>query len=175
MESKINVLGYIYMSETMFEKERPKKELSKRQKDALAKGREKLKKKRTGTIITDEEVSIPAPNPYKARQREERLLRQKVLDEKREIDIYNKLMKKGNDKINKFKELKYNWLDKAPSMKEYNDFKSVLDTITEEDILTDNHITKLEYGLNDFRVIPEEEEEEERPITPDLDNIVDID
>ncbi len=103
MESKINVLGYIYMSETMFEKERPKKELSKRQKDALAKGREKLKKKRTGTIIEENEVSIPQPSPYKARQREERLLRQKVLDEKREIDIYNKLMKKGNDKINKFK------------------------------------------------------------------------
>lgn len=176
MESKKNVLGYIYMSETMFEKERPKKELSKRQKDALAKGREKLKKKRTGTIITDEEVSIPAPSPYKARQREERLLRQKVLDEKREIDIYNKLMKKGNDKINRFKELKYNWLDKAPSMKEYNEFKGVLDTITEEDILTDNHLTKLEDGLNHFKVIPEapEEEEEERPSTPDLDNIVDI-
>ena len=91
-------------------------------------------------------------------------------------------MKKGNDKINRFKELKYNWLDQAPSMKEYNDFKGVLDTITEEDILTDNHLSKLEYGLDSFRVIADtndviaEEEEEERPITPppDLDNVVDI-
>tara|TARA_R110001632_G_scaffold27674_2_gene74213 strand:- start:8256 stop:8807 length:552 start_codon:yes stop_codon:yes gene_type:complete len=182
MESKKKLLGYIYMSEMMFEKERPKKELSKRQKDALAKGRAKLKQKRIGTIIEENEVSIPPPNPYKARQREERLLRQKVLDEKREIDIYNKLMKKGNDKINRFKELKYNWLDQAPSMKEYNDFKGVLDTITEEDILTDNHLSKLEYGLDSFRVIADtndviaEEEEEERPITPppDLDNVVDI-
>jgi len=139
-----------------------------------------LKQKRIGTIIEENEVSIPAPNPYKARQREERLLRQKVLDEKREIDIYNKLMKKGNDKINKFKELKYNWLDQAPSMKEYNDFKGVLDTITEEDILTDNHISKLEQGLNSFTIFPDEVIAEEAVesdgdyIATELDNIVDV-
>mgnify|MGYP003114480085 CR=1 FL=1 len=176
MINRKKTLGYIYMSETMFEKERPKKELSRRQKDALAKGRAKLKQKRTGTVIEEDTVSIPPINQYKGRQREERLERQKVLDEKREIDIYNKLMKKGNDKINKFKELKYKWLDEAPTMKEYTQFKGVMDNITEEDILNDYHIDKLNDGLSSFMPIQDViEEYEEGGDYNDLDNVVDID
>ena len=134
------------MSETIFEKERKpsSKPLTKKQKEALAKGRARLREKRAGVgdDVPDQAV--------KTRQKEERLARQRVLDEKREIDIYNKLMKKGNDKIAKFVDLKYKWLDKASSVKEYKDMKAVLDTITEEDILEDSHIPKLVEGARSF-------------------------
>lgn len=132
------------MGETMFEKEKPKRQLTKKQQEALKRGRDKLKAKRQGDDF--EEVK-----QIKTKQKHERLAKLRVMDEKREADIYNKLMKKGNDKIDKFKTLKYKWLDQAPDMKHYQDFKGVLDTITEEDILKDQHIEKLKHSLHGFR------------------------
>ena len=167
------------MGETMFEKEKPKKELSKKQLTALAKGRAKMKAKREGTYEEQliEEKEVKKVEQIRIKQREQRLDRQKVLDEKKEIAIYNKLMKKGNDKIDKFKEMKYKWLDKAPSMKEYTQFKNILDNITEEDVLNDYHIDILNDSMGAF--IPSEEEdeieiEEKEEIYP-LDNVIDID
>tara|TARA_R110000737_G_scaffold283723_1_gene290282 strand:- start:98 stop:583 length:486 start_codon:yes stop_codon:yes gene_type:complete len=161
------------MGETMFEKERPKKELSKKQLTALAKGRAKMKAKRDGTYEEQliEEKEVRNVEAIKVRQREQRLDRQKVLDEKKEIDIYNKLMKKGNDKINKFKEMKYKWLDKAPSMKEYTQFKNILDNITEDDVLNDYHIDMLNDSMGAFVSIVDEVEDD---VIADLDNVVDI-
>lgn len=169
------------MGETMFEKEKPKKELSSKQLKALAKGRAKLKAKKEGTYSPEEERKVEA---IKVRQREQRLERQAVLDEKKEIDIYNKLMKKGNDKIQEFKMMKYKWLDKAPSMKEYTQFKNILDTITEEDVLNDYHIDKLNDSMGQFvspEALMEEEdneltiEEEELVSEYDLDDVKNID
>ena len=166
------------MGETMFEKERPKKELSKKQLTALAKGRAKMKAKRDGTYEEQliEEKEVRNVEAIKVRQREQRLDRQKVLDEKKEIDIYNKLMKKGNDKINKFKEMKYKWLDKAPSMKEYTQFKNILDNITEDDVLNDYHIDMLNDSMGAFVSIVDEVEDDTQDgdIIADLDNVVDI-
>ena len=161
------------MGETMFEKERPKKELTKKQLTALAKGRAKMKAKRDGTYEEQliEEKEVRNVEAIKVRQREQRLDRQKVLDEKKEIDIYNKLMKKGNDKINKFKEMKYKWLDKAPSMKEYTQFKNILDNITEDDVLNDYHIDMLNDSMGAFVSIVDEVEDD---VIADLDNVVDI-
>ena len=161
------------MGETMFEKERPKKELTKKQLTALAKGRAKMKAKRDGTYEEQliEEKEVRNVEAIKVRQREQRLDRQKELDEKKEIDIYNKLMKKGNDKINKFKEMKYKWLDKAPSMKEYTQFKNILDNITEDDVLNDYHIDMLNDSMGAFVSIVDEVEDD---VIADLDNVVDI-
>jgi len=163
------------MGETMFEKDKPKKELTDKQKKALATGRKKLKAKRQAEDI--EVANI------KTRQREERQHREMVLDEKKEIEIYNRLMKKGNEKIERFKQQKYNWLDKAKNVKEYSEFKSVLDTITEEDILHDKHIDKLKESLSIHtrKKSPEPEPEPEldensddeaRPL--DLDDVVNV-
>tara|TARA_R110001606_G_scaffold42115_1_gene112991 strand:+ start:50 stop:550 length:501 start_codon:yes stop_codon:yes gene_type:complete len=166
------------MGETMFEKERPKKELTKKQLTALAKGRAKMKAKRDGTYEEQliEEKEVRNVEAIKVRQREQRLDRQKVLDEKKEIDIYNKLMKKGNDKINKFKEMKYKWLDKAPSMKEYTQFKNILDNITEDDVLNDYHIDMLNDSMGAFVSIVDEVEDDTQDgdVIADLDNVVDI-
>ena len=168
------------MGETMFEKERPKKELTKKQLTALAKGRAKMKAKRDGTYNGEtseqEEKEVRNVEAIKVRQREQRLDRQKVLDEKKEIDIYNKLMKKGNDKINKFKEMKYKWLDKAPSMKEYTQFKNILDNITEDDVLNDYHIDMLNDSMGAFVSIVDEVEDDTQDgdVIADLDNVVDI-
>ena len=169
------------MGETMFEKEKPKKELSKKQLTALAKGRAKMKAKREGTYEEQliEEKEVKKVEQIRIKQREQRLDRQKVLDEKKEIAIYSKLMKKGNDKIDKFKEMKYKWLDKAPSMKEYTQFKNILDNITEEDVLNDYHIDILNDSMGAF--LPSEEEDEIEIIENiieeiyPLDNVIDID
>ena len=170
------------MGETMFEKEKPKKELTKKQLTALAKGRAKMKAKREGTYEEQliEEKEVKKVEQIRIKQREQRLDRQKVLDEKKEIAIYNKLMKKGNDKINKFKEMKYKWLDKAPSMKEYTQFKNILDNITEDDVLNDYHIDMLNDSMGAFVSIVDEVEDDtqdgdiEYCVKADLDNVVDI-
>ena len=60
-------------------------------------------------------------------------------------------MKKGNDKIREWKMIKYRHLDKANNIKEYNELKAVLDTIDEEDVLTGNHIEKLQQGIDQYK------------------------
>ena len=121
--------------------QKPKKKLTEKQLRALADGRKKQKIKREKEIIQE----------TKTRQRKERLERERVLNEQEEIKIYNKLMKKGNDKIREWKEIKYKHLDKAPSIQEYNELKQILDQIDEEDVLTGTHIDKLEQGLEYYR------------------------
>lgn len=174
----------------MFEKDKPKKELTDKQRKALAAGRKKLKSKRD-----NDDIEISA---IKTRQKEERHERKRVADEKREIEIYNRLMEKGNEKIEKFKQHKYKWLDQAKNVKEYSEFKSVLDTITEEDILHDTHIGKLKHSLSSYtspaqsaggksapkgksepkeepEEEPEEKEEPDEPTTTeDIDDVVNV-
>jgi hypothetical protein len=133
---------------------KPTRKLTDKQLKALAEGRRKAKVKKEEKIIKE----------TKARQRAERLERERVLNEQKEIEIYNKLMEKGNKKIEEFKEIKYKYMEKASSIEEYNDLKEILDQITEEDILTGAHIDKLRQGEELFRVqppTPEPESEDE--------------
>jgi len=123
---------------------KPKKKLTEKQLRALADGRKKQKIKREKEIIQE----------TKTRQRKERLEREKVLNEQEEIKIYNKLMKKGNEKIREWKDIKYKHLDKAQTITEYNELKHLLDQIDEEDVLTGTHIEKLQQGLEFFRPTP---------------------
>jgi|TARA_R110002049_G_scaffold234276_1_gene407511 hypothetical protein len=120
---------------------KPKRKLTEKQLKALAEGRKKQKIKREKEIIIE----------TKHRQRKERIEREKVLNEQEEIKIYNKLMKKGNDKIREWKMIKYRHLDKANNIKEYNELKAVLDTIDEEDVLTGTHIEKLQQGIDQYK------------------------
>ncbi len=143
--------------------QKPKKKLTEKQLRALADGRKKQKIKREKEIIQE----------TKTRQRKERLERERVLNEQEEIKIYNKLMKKGNDKIREWKDIKYKHLDKANTIQEYNDLKHILDQIDEEDVLTGTHIDKLQQGLEYYRPPtepthpdPEDDEEEEDVETP---------
>ena len=140
---------------------KPKRKLTEKQLKALAEGRKKQKIKREKEIIIE----------TKHRQRKERVEREKVLNEQEEIKIYNKLMKKGNDKIREWKMIKYRHLDKANNIKEYNELKAVLDTIDEEDVLTGNHIEKLQQGIDQYKPKnpspePEEDVEDETEETP---------
>ena len=143
---------------------KPKRRLTEKQLKALAEGRKKQKIKREKEIIIE----------TKHRQRKERVEREKVLNEQEEIKIYNKLMKRGNDKIREWKMIKYRHLDKADNIKEYNELKAVLDTIDEEDVLTGSHIEKLHRGMDQYKpqnhenqeAEESEEEIEENPPTP---------
>lgn len=120
---------------------KPKRKLTEKQLKALAEGRKKQKIKREKEIIIE----------TKHRQRKERIEREKVLNEQEEIKIYNKLMKRGNDKIREWKQIKYRHLDRANNIKEYNELKTILDTIDEEDVLTGNHIEKLQQGVEQYK------------------------
>tara|TARA_R110001592_G_scaffold85314_3_gene251967 strand:+ start:4757 stop:5332 length:576 start_codon:yes stop_codon:yes gene_type:complete len=144
------MLPYVIMD---FEQhlDKPKRKLTKKQLESLAEGRKKQKVKKEREIIKETRV----------RQRQERLERERVLNEQKEIEIYNKLMERGNKKIEEFKSIKYKYLEKATSIEEYNDLKQIVDQITEEDILTGEHIEKLKEGLEEFRILPTIEEEEE--------------
>ena len=138
--------------------------MTEKQLKALADGRKKQKIKREKEIIQE----------TKFRQRKERLEREKVLNEQEEIKIYNKLMKSGNDKIRKWKDIKYKHLDKATSINEYNELKYILDQITEEDVLTGSHVEILQSGLEHYTESTESnpiehiEEEEEIPDSPPI-------
>jgi hypothetical protein len=134
---------------------KPARKLTKRQLEALAEGRRKQKIKKEREII----------QATRAQQRKERLERERVLNEQKEIEIYNKLMAKGNKKIEEFKKIKYRYMEKASSIEEYNDLKQIVDSITEEDILTNEHINKLKEGVEQFRILPELPEEGEEDVS----------
>ena len=128
--------------------QKPKKRrLTQKQKDALAEGKRRAKIKREQAIIQE----------TKAKQRLERTERQKVVDEQKEIEIYNRLMQKGNDKINKWKKIKYKYMSMADSMSDYNELKEVVQSITEEDVLTGKHIEYLKEVVDAYKN-PQKEE-----------------
>tara|TARA_R110000822_G_scaffold4884_7_gene20935 strand:+ start:114 stop:611 length:498 start_codon:yes stop_codon:yes gene_type:complete len=152
---------------------KPRGKLSVKQMKEFKLGKEKEKIKKEKALIKG----------TKARQRKERAERVSVLNEQKEIEIYNKLMAKGNTKINEFSTIKYKYLAQAESIEDYHDLKHVFDQITEEDILAGRHIEKLQLGIDDLsppqileEVKGEEEEEDEiteeriDPIYPDIED-----
>ena len=152
---------------------KPRGKLSVKQMKEFKLGKEKEKIKKEKALIKG----------TKARQRKERAERVSVLNEQKEIEIYNKLMAKGNTKINEFSTIKYKYLAQAESIEDYHDLKHVFDQITEEDILAGKHIEKLQLGIEELsppqiveEIIEEEEEEDEiteeriEPIYPDIED-----
>ena len=152
---------------------KPRGKLSVKQMKEFKLGKEKEKIKKEKALIKG----------TKARQRKERAERVSVLNEQKEIEIYNKLMAKGNTKINEFSTIKYKYLAQAESIEDYHDLKHVFDQITEEDILAGKHIEKLQLGIDELsppqileEVKGEEEEEDEiteeriEPIYPDIED-----
>ncbi len=159
-----------------------KRRLTQKQKDALAEGKRRAKVKREQAIIQE----------TRAKQRLERMERQKIVDEQKEIEIYNRLMKKGNDKISNWKKIKYKYMALANSMSDYNELKEVVQSITSEDVLTGKHVEYLKEVLDSYTnppldpedmeselpTIEEEDEveyqEEDRPLPPLLEDPRDI-
>ena len=152
---------------------KPRGKLSVKQMKEFKLGKEKEKIKKEKALIKG----------TKARQRKERAERVSVLNEQKEIEIYNKLMAKGNTKINEFSTIKYKYLAQAESIEDYHDLKHVFDQITEEDILAGKHIEKLQLGIDELsppqilEEIKEAEEEEDEiteeriePIYPDIED-----
>lgn len=130
---------------------KPRGKLSVKQMKEFKLGKEKEKIKKEKALIKG----------TKARQRKERAERVSVLNEQKEIEIYNKLMAKGNTKINEFSTIKYKYLAQAESIEDYHDLKHVFDQITEEDVLSGRHIEKLKSGLDDLTPQELEDIEEE--------------
>ena len=152
---------------------KPRGKLSVKQMKEFKLGKEKEKIKKEKALIKG----------TKARQRKERAERVSVLNEQKEIEIYNKLMAKGNTKINEFSTIKYKYLAQAESIEDYHDLKHVFDQITEEDILAGKHIEKLQLGIDELsppqilEEIKEDDEEEDEiteeridPIYPDIED-----
>ena len=130
---------------------KPRGKLTAKQQKEFKLGKQKEKIKKEKHIISQ----------TKARQRKERAERVSVLNEQKEIEIYNKLMVKGNAKINEFSTIKYKYLAQAESIEDYHDLKHVFDQITEEDVLSGRHIEKLQSGLDDLTPQELEDIEEE--------------
>tara|TARA_R110000765_G_scaffold4910_2_gene15394 strand:+ start:3498 stop:4010 length:513 start_codon:yes stop_codon:yes gene_type:complete len=130
---------------------KPRGKLTAKQQKEFKLGKQKEKIKKEKHIISQ----------TKARQRKERAERVSVLNEQKEIEIYNKLMIKGNAKINEFSTIKYKYLAQAESIEDYHDLKHVFDQITEEDVLSGRHIEKLQSGLDDLTPQELEDIEEE--------------
>lgn len=135
---------------------KPRGKLTAKQQKEFKLGKQKEKIKKEKHIISQ----------TKARQRKERAERVSVLNEQKEIEIYNKLMVKGNAKINEFSTIKYKYLAQAESIEDYHDLKHVFDQITEEDVLSGRHIEKLQSGLDDLT--PQELEDIEEELDEEL-------
>tara|TARA_Y100001938_G_C8066098_1_gene420265 strand:+ start:847 stop:1299 length:453 start_codon:yes stop_codon:yes gene_type:complete len=113
------------MSEEIFIKEKPKRKLTQAQLDGLAKGRAKVKAKRD------------AKNGKPTRQetmKEERKKKNKTIAEQREIELQRKLEKKHQEKIDRFNEIKYKYMDRCKTLSEMREMKEMLDDIEEEEV-----------------------------------------
>ncbi len=143
------------MGEEKFNKK--KRNLTEKQKLALAEGRKKMaikrnmekkqareegkeEKKRSNLpsyMEMDEEFNKVADEQKllvetRKRQEQERERKKKTLDEQEELKIKNKLQSKRQSKIDNFKLLKYKYMNKCKTLKEMRDFKDMIDGIDED-------------------------------------------
>ena len=142
---------------------RPKKKLSEAQLQALAKGRARMKEKRdeasarkkqkeeNEALFKEQERKRElrrVENDDKAivdnqkNRRTQKLKMNELLDQQREIALHNKFLKEHNAKLEKFKKIKYKYMEQAKSLKEYTEFKSIMDDIPEEVVLDNGKLVK---------------------------------
>lgn len=126
--------------EAIFNKEeKPKRKLTEAQLKGLAKGRAKVAEKRRIALEKENEKEI-----LKTRQNQKREYKHKnkTIQLQREEEIEEKLKQESINRIEAFTKLKYKYMEKAKTLTELRDMKSVLDTITEEDLMDLNALSK---------------------------------
>lgn len=143
-----------YLTDTETGREtKKKKQLTQSQRDALAKGRAKIKAKREAQkkdkIITEENHD---------RNKTEKRKKKKTIDEQREAEIEAKLQKEIDDKLEAFKTIKYKYMSECKTLKDYKEYKAIMDDI-DDDMIMDDDLLKdyLSTNLDRYRIKKEEE------------------
>ena len=119
--------------EAIFNKtEKPKKKLSEAQLKALAKGRLKVAEKRKLAEQKNNDKEIVKTRII---QKKEYKSKNKTIQLQKEEEIQNRLKQESINRIEAFTRLKYKYMDKAKTLQELDDMKTVLDDIQEEDLM----------------------------------------
>lgn len=119
--------------EAIFNKtEKPKKKLSEAQLKALAKGRAKVAEKRKLAEQKNNDKEIVKTRTI---QKKEYKSKNKTIQLKKEEAIQERLKQESINRIEAFTRLKYKYMDKAKTLQELDDMKTVLDDIQEEDLM----------------------------------------
>tara|TARA_R110000823_G_scaffold16291_1_gene52075 strand:- start:828 stop:1307 length:480 start_codon:yes stop_codon:yes gene_type:complete len=119
--------------EAIFNKtEKPKKKLSEAQLKALAKGRAKVSEKRRLAEQKNNDKEIVKTRTI---QKKEYKSKNKTIQLKKEEAIQERLKQESINRIEAFTRLKYKYMDKAKTLQELDDMKTVLDDIQEEDLM----------------------------------------
>ena len=119
--------------EAIFNKtEKPKKKLSEAQLKALAKGRAKVLEKRKLAEQKNNDKEIVKTRTI---QKKEYKSKNKTIQLKKEEAIQERLKQESINRIEAFTRLKYKYMDKAKTLQELDDMKTVLDDIQEEDLM----------------------------------------
>lgn len=123
----------IFLKEKKTKPSKPKRQLTQAQLDGLKKGREKMAEKRA-LLKKDAKVSVDRVTT----QKKERRAKKAHINLDKEREIRDKFERVKQTKIKKFTDLKYTFLDKCKTEKEFNEFNSIFDEID------DNLITNTE-------------------------------
>ena len=153
-----------YLTDTETGREtKKKKQLTQSQRDALAKGRAKIKAKREAQkkdkIITEENQD---------RNKGEKRKKKKTIDEQLELEIEARLQKEIDDKLEAFKVIKYKYMSECKTLKDYKEYKAIMDEIDDDMIMDDELLkTYLMTNVNKYRIkkdleVIEEKEQEEQ-------------
>lgn len=113
------------ISEEIFVKEKKKRQLTQAQLDGLAKGRAKVKAKR--------DAKNKQPPTRTEEIKEARKIRNKTIREQKELELQRKLEKDHDEKVAKFNDIKYKYMDRCKTLREMNEMKALLDDIEEEE------------------------------------------
>jgi len=133
-------------TEDIKKQDKPKRKLTQKQLDALARGREKQKAKREAKkgILKKEKEAVKENKAIKKEVKKDRKI--KILEQEKAITHLNNLRTKKrekdeDDKINKFSNIVNDFLGKTKNEDEYNKLKEEVENIP-RDILLDNEKLK---------------------------------
>jgi len=174
------------VDEEIFNKEidkvvkKPKRKLTEKQLENLAKGREKMKLKREKLkaekesklavkIVKESDKCAKKGQVEKRKGHKEKRRTLKEINKEKEDKILQRLEKQEADKLNKtksrldlFTNLKVKCLQEAKSVKDYNEIKQALDGIDEVTLHDDNKLKEYAKGvMGKYIKQPSHEEEEE--------------
>ncbi len=126
--------------EAIFNKdEKPKRKLTEAQLKGLAKGRAKVAEKRR---LEKEKENNKEITKTRLIQKKEYKAKNKTIRLQKEEEIEERLKKESIERIEAFTQLKYKYMNKAKTLEELREMKLVLDTITEEDLMDIQALSK---------------------------------
>lgn len=125
--------------------DKPKRKLTQKQLDALARGREKQKAKREAKkgILKKEKEAVKENKALKKEQKKDRKV--KILEQEKAINHLNNLRtkkreKEEDEKINRFSNIVNDFLGKTKNEDEYNKLKEEIENIPRDVLLDDEKL-----------------------------------